>query len=80
MGKSILCNFEAQIEKTNGNQIRTGANTLKEAKKWTKARNEEYTGRVFLWPQTAYGRKIVRNADYMVLNPDGSKEYKSVLD
>jgi len=69
MGKSRICNFVMQLEKNNGNIIECGAMRLKEGIDHA-IKQEDYSGNVYLWPQTSYGRKITGDADYIKIFPN----------
>lgn len=78
MGRSVTCTFSVHTQVGTREYI-TGAMSLKEAKTnllseiaYAKENNKPIPTMAYLWAQTARGRNIVGDADYLILREDGS--------
>lgn len=83
MGKTRTANFEVQIETESGSRLITGAMTKREAlSKFKELATLMNSTQGYIWAQTAYGRKILKNADYigLRLTKTGLEIYNGSLD
>ena len=67
MGHTRTANFQVQIqcEKNQEVYVITGANTYKETLKLIQDLCKHYgTNKGYIWPQTAYGRQILKGEMY----------------
>lgn len=68
MAKTRTANFEVQIEREDGTLVITGAMTKRDSIQTFRELAPVYNStQGYIWGQTAYGRRILKNADYIGL-------------